>query len=262
MDKTKLIELFASFAKQYDFDDPIIALKFNHSLQTASYCMEIASSLALSQQEQLVAFAIGLLHEVGTFDSWKQTKTYPNIPLTIKLLFKDNLIEKYGIPKQYYKAIEFAIAQHKNHEIEQEPIKKYSEKFKNSTQVYRETILFCKILKDANTIEFFGMLKRKVLPSISTSFSKTSLSQSVMKSFRAESKVDLPEVKSKLDQIVFNLSLYYALYFDYSFQFCKKISFSSAILDFYKPELSQKEFVTLQKIVTAFEKKEKIKSLS
>lgn len=255
MDRSKLIEIFSNFAKEYDFDDPIIALKFNHSLQTANYCLEIASSLALTEKEQLLAFAIGLLHEVGSFESWKHGKVYSDIPQTLKMLFKNNLIERFDIPKKFHKTLYFAISQHKSYEIDTNKIKSHTDKFKNSAVLYREIILYCKILKDANTIDFYGMIKRKVLPATSANFAKIKLSKNVLKSFKAESKVLLEDVKSKLDQIVFDLSLYFELKFDYSFDFCKKIDFADAILNFYKDELSEKEFLKLEKIIIAFKKK-------
>ena len=135
MEKTKLIEKFSAYARNYNFDDPIIALKFNHGLSVANLSYEIAKSLTLLEEECLFCFAFGLIHEIGSFENWVKTKTYQNNSLTKKILFIDKLIENFDIPKKYHKNIKFILSQNSTNQLDYDKTTEFSNKYANSKDI-------------------------------------------------------------------------------------------------------------------------------
>ena len=253
MEKAKLIEVFSVYAKNFDFDDPIIALKYNHGLAVANLSYEIAESLLMSEQQKLLSYFIGLVHEIGSFENWKKTKTYQDTITTKQILFNDNLIEKFNIEKTDQKIVMLSI--NGLNEKNDEEINNYCKKFKESEKKIEEIIKYQNILLDANILDLFGMMKRKSLPVIHATNSKESLSKIIFKNFKDENKASVEDVQSKLDEVIYFLSLFYDLKFNYSIQYALKLDFAEAIYEYYYPELNDKERERLTHIIQNFKQK-------
>lgn len=253
MKKAKLIEVFSAYAKNYDFDDPMIALKYNHSLSVANLCYEIASSLMMSEEEKLLSYFIGLVHEIGSFENWKKTKTYQDVNTTKQILFNEKLITKFGADKSDEKIAMLTIdGLNKNNE---DQIKNYCKKFKESEKKFEQIITHKNILKDANILDLFGMIKRKSLPVVHAKTTKQTLSKAILKQFKEEDKVNADNVQSKLDQVVYFLSLYFDLKYTHSILQAQKIDFAQAIYDYFAVELADKEKERMLQIIKTLKQK-------
>lgn len=57
----KEIEVFKNYVNNYDLNDPKISRKYYHSFRVMNYCVEIAKSLNLNEEEINLAGLIRLI---------------------------------------------------------------------------------------------------------------------------------------------------------------------------------------------------------
>lgn len=96
------IKIFNEFVKDYDLKDPMISLKYHHSLRVMNFANDIASSLNLSDEDVFLATLCGLLHDVGRFHQWTKYKTFRDHESIDHgdygyQILKDGLIDKFEI---------------------------------------------------------------------------------------------------------------------------------------------------------------------
>ena len=61
--------IFTNFVKEnYDLEDELIELKYNHTKRVANLMILIASKMNLSTREIILAYLIGLFHDLGRFE--------------------------------------------------------------------------------------------------------------------------------------------------------------------------------------------------
>ena len=111
---------------------------------------KIATSLNLSEEDIKLAELIGLLHDIGRFEQVRKYNTFiDKISINhgeygVKILFEDNLIEKFNVDEKYYKIIKTAILNHNRSKIEE-----------NLTV---QELLHSKIIRDADKLDCFYVL--------------------------------------------------------------------------------------------------------
>ena len=71
IDRRKVREQFASYTRNYDPEDPKIALKIAHTYRVAENCEEVARSIGLSDEYVVFAWLSGMLHDIGRFEQVK-----------------------------------------------------------------------------------------------------------------------------------------------------------------------------------------------
>ena len=76
IDRRKVREQFASYTRNYDPEDPKIALKIAHTYRVADICEEIAKSIGLSDEDIELAWLSGMLHDIGRFEQVKRYNTF------------------------------------------------------------------------------------------------------------------------------------------------------------------------------------------
>lgn len=67
---------FYNFVLQYDVSNDNIIRKIIHTNTVADTCFLIACKLRLSQNDKMLAYLTGILHDIGRFEQWKLYKTY------------------------------------------------------------------------------------------------------------------------------------------------------------------------------------------
>ena len=116
--------VFKEYVSNYNLQDGKIALKVAHILRVSELSKKIATSLNLSEEDIKLAELIGLLHDIGRFEQVRKYNTFiDKISINhgeygVKILFEDNLIEKFNIDEKYYKIIKTAILNHNRSKIE------------------------------------------------------------------------------------------------------------------------------------------------
>lgn len=141
---------FKEYVSNYNLQDGKIALKVAHILRVSELSKKIATSLNLSEEDIKLAELIGLLHDIGRFEQVKRYNTFiDKISINhgeygVKILFGDNLIEKFNVDEKYYKIIKTAILNHNRSKIEE-----------NLTV---QELLHSKIIRDADKLDCFYVL--------------------------------------------------------------------------------------------------------
>ena len=151
-------KVFNEYVKKYNANDGKIALKIAHILRVADLSKKIAISLNLSEEDIELAELIGLLHDIGRFEQVRIYNTFiDKISINhgeygIKVLFEDNLIEKFNVDEKYYKIIKTAILNHNRSEIEE-----------GLTDV---ELLHSKIIRDSDKLDIFYVLSTDTIKNI------------------------------------------------------------------------------------------------
>lgn len=68
MNKETVKNYFLSYTKAYEQSNPQIQLKIAHTLRVADHALAIAKGLKFSNEEQDLAYTIGMLHDIGRFE--------------------------------------------------------------------------------------------------------------------------------------------------------------------------------------------------
>ena len=141
-------EVFKKYALNFDMNIPEINYKYYHSLRVMDLCGYIAKNLNLNDKEVLLAKQIGLLHDIGRFEQWKNFKSYHDPDsidhgdLGVDILFNKKLIDDFNITDNLsiiYDAI------------------KYHNKF-SVPKLDSYTELFCNIVRDADKIDILYLI--------------------------------------------------------------------------------------------------------
>ena len=142
--------VFKEYVSNYNLQDGKIALKVAHILRVSELSKKIATSLNLSEEDIKLAELIGLLHDIGRFEQVRRYNTFiDKISINhgeygARILFEDNLIEKFNVDEKYYKIIKTAILNHNRSKIED-----------NLTE---QELLHSKIIRDADKLDCFYVL--------------------------------------------------------------------------------------------------------
>ena len=151
-------KVFNEYVKKYNANDGKIALKIAHILRVADLSKKIAISLNLSEEDIELAELIGLLHDIGRFEQVRIYNTFiDKISINhgeygVKVLFEDNLIEKFNVDKKYYKIIKTAILNHNRSEIEE--------------GLSDVELLHSKIIRDSDKLDIFYVLSTDTIKNI------------------------------------------------------------------------------------------------
>ena len=95
IDIKKAKQEFKEYVKNYDIENPKIALKIAHIERVASIAKNIAESLKLPKEDVELAELIGLLHDIGRFEQVKRYNTFVDAlsanhaKLGVEILFKE-----------------------------------------------------------------------------------------------------------------------------------------------------------------------------
>jgi len=71
--------LFWNFVNKYDTKNTNILRKIVHSFQVADICFFIACKMELNEEERNFCYLMGLLHDLGRFEQWKNYKTFDDV---------------------------------------------------------------------------------------------------------------------------------------------------------------------------------------
>ena len=97
----KAIEQFIDYTSNYLEYGKMMKLKVNHTLRVVNLSEKIAKSLNLSEEEINIAKNIGLLHDIGRFEQWKNYNTFKDYvsidhaDLGVSILKKENFIRQF-----------------------------------------------------------------------------------------------------------------------------------------------------------------------
>lgn len=210
IDIKKATEYFSEYVKKYDITNGKIELKIKHTFRTVEIAKQIAKDLNLNEEQILLAQLISLLHDIGRFEQVRIYNTFRDVDsidhaeLGVKILFEDGEIRNFIEDTKYDNIIYKAVQNHN--------------KFKIEEGLDEETLLHCKIVRDADKTDIFARfaldieLCKNVLYDYKE-MAKQTVSPKIMEKFEKYEQAKRDEFTKPIDNYI-NII---AFIFDYNF---------------------------------------------
>ena len=216
---------FTKFVQQYDLEYPKMKRKLEHSYRVMENAGKIAKNLNLNEEEIEIARLIGLLHDIGHFetikikDILKEDRKIDHGDFGVEILQKDNYIRSFIDEEKYDNIIFKGIKNHNKFNIEE--------------GLSTEELLFAKIIRDADKLDIFYegaemfWTKKEEVEEINNS----KITDNVLNDFFNSILIDRKNIETKADGIVSFLGFMYDINFKYDFEVLKKENYINKILD-------------------------------
>lgn len=201
---------FREYVKPYDITNGKIELKIKHTYRTVEVAKEIAKDLKLNEEQTLLAELIALLHDIGRFEQLRMYNTFKDrdsidhADLGVEILFEDGVIRNFIEDTRYDDIIYKAV---KNHN-----------KFKIEEGLDEETLLQCKIVRDADKTDIFAILVSDIEKDENILYNyeevaKQTVTPEIMEKFENYEQTDRHDFKNEIDDYINIISFL----FDYNF---------------------------------------------
>lgn len=223
---------FDKYVSQFNPNEGRIKLKIDHIKRVSIMSKKIAQHLHLSNEQVKLAELIGLFHDIGRFKQAELYNTFNDkislnhAELSIKVLFDENLIDKFNVEGKYKKIIKSAVLNHNKNKID--------------NTLSEDEMLFSKIIRDADKLDIYYTICEYDFPSIFwyPNFNSGPISDLIMNDFINHHFVNYSNIKSNSDQIPIFYAYIFDFYFDFSLIFLKEKNyldiFTNRIYDNFK----------------------------
>lgn len=207
MKSSRLLKYFESYVKKFDMNNINVKARYFHSLKAMDLAREIANSLDIfTEEEVVVCELIALFHEIGGFDSVTNYHMIDDMSndytmKSIEILFDGGLLRKITEDTKYDNIIKVAIYCHNKNGL--------------PNNIDSKMRVYCKVLKDAHKVDAFRMAIN--YPYIDTRIDKYP-SSSVYEEFKQFKQVDIKLSENNADDVLVVLSSIFDLNYKYSYE--------------------------------------------
>ncbi len=243
-DRKHIADTFAAYTNRYDASDGKIKLKIDHTYRVADFCDRIARSIGLKDEDVDLAWAIGMLHDIGRFEQVKRYGTFidaesaDHAQLGADLLFSEGLIGTFfpdmsDADGGKLRIIETAVREHSNYRIREG----LSDREK----------MFCDIIRDADKIDILRVnveTPKEVIYNVTTEeLQSEKVADAVMESFFEEHCILRSIRESAIDHVVGHISLVYELVYPVSRSMVAEQGYLEQLMNFEsKNEVTREQF--------------------
>ena len=249
--------------ENYDFNEWGIHVKYYHTFAVAKACYLLAEKLGLDKD---LAYNIGLLHDYARFEQWKLFKSFVDYKTidhgdeAVVLLFEQNEIKQFDIPKSDYNIIALAIKLHNKAIIDKDYIIKEMERTNEQKYTFDEILEYCKLIRDCDKMDIFNQIGRG---EIDVNFTDDGYSEVVYQAMKNHTFAHTKEIKTKLDRLFALVGFLYDMNFTESLKMLDLDAFFVGIDQHYAKLLNEQDKATLNLVIKTYVKpyiEEKIKS--
>lgn len=232
-ERRKAKERFASYVSNYDMNDPKISLKAVHTYKVAELCEDIAGSLGLGEEECLIAWMCGLLHDIGRFEQVTRYNTFVDADsmdhalLSTQILF-DETGDKTGTLREFIEMTDYddilykAILYHSAYRIPED--------------LTEQEKMYCDILRDADKIDIFRVNLETPMEEIYNTTTEelysAEVTPEVLQAFMEHHAVLRSLKKTPVDNVVGHISLFYELVYPESREIAIKQGYLKRLSEF------------------------------
>lgn len=250
IDITKARKFFKEYIKDYDIENPKIALKVAHIERVSEIAKKMAESLNLSQEDVELAELIGLLHDIGRFEQIKKYNTFidskseNHAKLGVDILFKQGLIRNFIEDDKYDKIIEIAII---NHNRDKKDIDK---------DVSEKELAHVKIIRDSDKIDILYTLvvgdEKEIWETEDMSLEK--ITDEIYNEFIEKNLITYKNRKTSADLLVGHFTYTFDINFDYSLKIIDDNKYYEKLYNRFdfKDEETSKRFENIYNIVSNY----------
>jgi len=207
-----MLEKFNDFVENYDLEDPNINRKVIHSKNVRKLMLEFAKKLNWNEEEQLIAEQIGLLHDIGRFQEWKEQKSYVGLNFDhgeygVKLLQENQFYLDFNISEENKKIIFNSIFFHNKFNVPEANNDK-----------------FIKLIRDVDKIDNLMKLSanQTFYDYISKIFQGNHVSPKIKEDFNNEKSINTKDVNSLTDYYLMILAFIFDINYDISIHYIKE----------------------------------------
>ncbi len=229
IDRKKVREQFASYTRNYNAEDPKIALKIAHTYRVADNCEKIAASIGLSGEDADFAWLSGMLHDIGRFEQVKRYNTFidsqsvDHAEFGADLLFgKELLAPHYYDERSYDEMLETVIRQHNKYRID--------------AKVAGRTLTFCNILRDADKVDILRVNVETPMEEIynvsEEELLSSGVSEKVMAQVREHHAVNRDVMVSPAEHLIGHIALAFELVYPKSREIAREQGYLKKMFDF------------------------------
>ncbi len=216
---------FKNYVKDYNPNDPKIALKIAHIERVSQKARLISENLRLEEEDIRLAELIGILHDIGRFEQIRKYNTFMDkdsvnhAEYGVKVLFEDGLIRKFIIEDKYDNIIKKAILNHN---------KGYLDIDKNLKD---KELLHTKIIRDADKLDIFKVLNIENMNVLyGNDVENQSINKEVYREFFEDKYINYKNINSGLDLAI----AHFAYVYDFNYKFTlSKIKEEQVLLNLY-----------------------------
>lgn len=192
------IEYFTNYVfKNYDMSNPNISLKYYHTLRVAWLMDLLASKLNMSDKDRLLAFKLGLCHDLGRFYEVVRSGKFNNLTFdhgaySNKILYNDLFVSYMDIDEHlvFRKAIHY----HNKKELPKD--------------LTRREEVFANLLRDADKIDILGIRGTKKILNFNSE-----PNERVLNNYFLDQSIDLKDINGPTDSTILYLGFFKDLYY-------------------------------------------------
>lgn len=219
----KAKEEFINYTNKFDTQDFNIQRKIDHSLRVMELSRKLAENMNLEQEEIELATIIGLLHDIGRFEQYKDYKTYNDIKsidhgkIGVEILQKNDYIKKYVRYDKYDLIIEKAIRNHNKYELEE--------------GLSKQEKLFCDIIKDCDKLDILYQGTEVYWKDKERKIEQEEISKEVEEQFYKKKLIENRFKNTQIDHIIGMISFIYDINFKESFEIIKREDYINKMIN-------------------------------
>ncbi len=268
IDRKKIMDEFAGYTKDYDISDEKIKLKVEHTYRVAGLCDRIARSLGLAVEDIDLAWAIGMLHDIGRFDQVRQYGTFSDADSVDHAHYASELLFDKGMIMDYFGSANPGIYNYIENEntcsaglseslgIIKKAVYNHSA-YKIEEGLCEREVLFCNIIRDADKLDIFKVVNDTPLEDIYSvdkeEIPKAEVTDAVMQALREKHAVLRSLKKTPADYIAAYIALVFELVFPESFYIAKEQGYLDKLLDFKTDnQVTKQQFKEIRKITEEY----------
>ncbi len=240
IDREHVMQQFREYTNHYDASDEKTALKIGHTYRVAGLCGRIADSEGMGEEQQQLAWLLGMLHDVGRFEQLRRYHTFndaisvDHALLGAELLFggqdggkgktdeKGEMIRLFVGDASEDTLIETAVRVHSAYRVPQ--------------GLDQRTEKFCHILRDADKIDILRVNIDTPLEEIYNTTREelyhATVTEAVMESFYEHHATLRSLKRTPVDHIAGHVSLVYELVFPESIRIVREQGYWEKLLRF------------------------------
>lgn len=197
---------FDEYVSHYDITIKEIRLKYHHSYKVMDLMKELSGLLNLSKEETDVAQIIGLLHDIGRFEQFKEFNT----------LFDERSVDHadesvvYLFDKCHIRDF---ITEDKYDEIIRQAIKNHNKKYIDENITDEKELFFAKMIRDCDKIDLY----RNYAVDHELVFKAEDVRESILDEFNKNGIIDVSTKKTKSEVVIVVLGFLFDINFDESY---------------------------------------------
>lgn len=209
--KNDAIKIFEQYISKFNLNNEKVRWKYLHSYRVAFLMEELARKLKLSKNEIIVAYILGLFHDIGRFPQLDKYDSYNDLnidhgDLGYKILKEDRLLDTV-LDRKTLEEVAFGVKYHNKYEVDS----KY------------DSITYIKMIRDCDKLDIL----RAIGEDRFVEDTEIPEHEETKKEFYKNTLVKYQEYFNCSDYII----LYYSYIYDVNYKEIMKIIYKEKLLD-------------------------------